>query len=97
MEVRGKDERPDGQVGLQSAGCSQAEEGEPFQCVVDVPRFEIYVGQRVEFGHDDIDVVGPDAGGYHGQSFAFAGSRYGVEFAVGDLFVACVEMGGHHG
>ena len=46
---------------------------------------------------DDIDVVGPDAGGYHGQSFAFAGSRYGVEFAVGDLFVACVEMGGHHG
>ncbi len=50
---------------------------------LDLPGGEIDVGQGVQFGHDDIDVVGADAVGQYGDTLAVAFARHGYEFTGG--------------
>ncbi len=80
---------------MQTAGSAQAEQRQPFGNFAYAACGQVDVDQSVEFGQYDVDVVRADAGGEDAHPLPLVGAGDGVEFAVGDLRFAFVEVGGH--
>lgn len=78
----GGDERVDGDIVLQRAAGTDADDIQGGDGRFDGARGEVNVDQRVEFIEDDVDVVGADSGGDHGNSLFPEKAGVGDEFAV---------------
>ena len=89
-----EDERTDGQIGLQGAAGAQPKQGELPELGTYGARGQVDVGQGVQLGQHDVDVVRADAGRDDREAFAPEGAGHGVKFAVGDFLFARVEAGG---
>ena len=90
------DKRVDGHFGLHGAAGADPDEAQCFPFAFDFFGAEVYVGERVELVHHDVDVVRSDSGGEHGDPRAPVGTGYGMELPVASFQLDAIEMSGHH-
>ena len=83
-------------IGLKSARGAYAHNVEAAVCVFHNSLLEIDVGESIEFGHHDVDIVAPYAVAQCHNRPAAVGAAYGVELATAHFIVACVKVGCYH-
>ena len=81
--------------GLQATAGADANAGQRAVLVFLLSRLIVDVGQCVEFGHDDVNIVAADAVALTGDALAFIGAGDGMELAAADLTLSGVEMVGN--
>lgn len=81
-----------GNIGLQGSAGTDADDLQGFQLCTNGARFEVDVGQGIEFIEYDVDVIWTNAGTANGKAFVAHIAGMGDEFAVLILEFDAVEI-----
>ena len=81
---------------MEGAGGADADDIEGAVLFLDLAGGEIDIGQRIQFGHDDVDVVRSDAVGKDGDALAVLPARDGDELAGGVAELDVLQEVGDH-
>ena len=91
----GGDEGARGREGLKAAAGADAHAGQRTVLRILLACLVVDIGQRVQLGHHDVDIVAADAVALAGDALAAVGAGDGVELAALHLTFHRVEVCGH--
>lgn len=53
---------------------------------------KVDIDQRIQFSHENFDIICSHSCAHHGKSLSFVGARMGDKFTLGDLYVHVIKI-----